>query len=111
MRPESCPALVLNADFRPLSYFPLSLLSWQETVKAVSAQYTAEELITKRAQVRDDIKALMSDRLKESNIILDDFNILEFSFSPEFNRAIEAKHSRFSNVNFMCQRTSAKKGR
>lgn len=33
--PESCPALVLNADFRPLSYFPLSLWSWQDTVKAV----------------------------------------------------------------------------
>jgi 5-methylcytosine-specific restriction endonuclease McrA len=33
--PDSCPALVLNADFRPLSYFPLSLWSWQEAVKAV----------------------------------------------------------------------------
>ncbi|MBI1327680.1 MAG: HNH endonuclease [Alphaproteobacteria bacterium] len=32
---EQCPALVLNADFRPLSYLPLSLLSWQEAVKAV----------------------------------------------------------------------------
>lgn len=30
-----CPALVLNADFRPLSYFPLSLWSWQDSVKAV----------------------------------------------------------------------------
>ena len=29
------PALVLNADFRPMSYFPLSLLSWQDTVHAV----------------------------------------------------------------------------
>ena len=29
------PALVLNADFRPLNYFPLSLWSWQETIKAV----------------------------------------------------------------------------
>ena len=29
------PALVLNADFRPLSYYPLSLCSWQNTVKAV----------------------------------------------------------------------------
>ena len=29
------PALVLNADFRPLSYFPLSLWSWQDAVKAV----------------------------------------------------------------------------
>ena len=34
---QSCPALVLNADFRPLSYYPLSLWSWQEAVKAVVA--------------------------------------------------------------------------
>jgi 5-methylcytosine-specific restriction endonuclease McrA len=33
--PESCPALVLNADFRPLSYYPLSLWCWQDVVKAV----------------------------------------------------------------------------
>ena len=32
---ETFPALVLNADFRPLSYFPLSLWSWQDSVKAV----------------------------------------------------------------------------
>ncbi len=32
---DSCPALVLNADFRPLSYFPLSLVGWQEAVKSV----------------------------------------------------------------------------
>ena len=32
---ESCPALVLNADFRPLSYFPLSVWPWHEAVKAV----------------------------------------------------------------------------
>ena len=32
---DNCPALVLNADFRPLSYFPLSLWSWQESIKAV----------------------------------------------------------------------------
>ncbi len=33
--PESCPALVLNADHRPLSYYPLSLCSWQDAIKAV----------------------------------------------------------------------------
>ena len=31
---ESCPALVLNADYRPLSYFPLSVWGWQDAVKA-----------------------------------------------------------------------------
>ena len=33
--PDSCPALVLNADYRPLSYYPLSLWVWQDVVKAV----------------------------------------------------------------------------
>ena len=31
----SCPALVLNADFQPLSYFPLSLFGWEDAIKAV----------------------------------------------------------------------------
>ena len=33
--PDHCPALVLNADYRPLSYYPLSLWSWQDAIKAV----------------------------------------------------------------------------
>lgn len=33
--PEACPALVLNADYRPLSYYPLSLWSWQDAIKAI----------------------------------------------------------------------------
>ena len=32
---EKCPTLVLNADYRPLSYYPLSLWNWQDTVKSV----------------------------------------------------------------------------
>ncbi|MGB3723352.1 MAG: HNH endonuclease [Pacificimonas sp.] len=32
---ESCPALVLNADYTPLSYYPLSLWNWQTAVKSV----------------------------------------------------------------------------
>ncbi|MBU2166866.1 MAG: HNH endonuclease, partial [Alphaproteobacteria bacterium] len=33
--PSGWPALVLNADFRPLSYYPLSIWPWQDVVKAV----------------------------------------------------------------------------
>lgn len=33
--PENCPALVLNADYTPLSYYPLSLWPWQAAIKAV----------------------------------------------------------------------------
>jgi 5-methylcytosine-specific restriction endonuclease McrA len=32
---EQCPVLILNADYRPLSYFPLSLWSWQDAIKAI----------------------------------------------------------------------------
>ena len=32
---NNCPSLVLNADYRPLSYFPLSIWSWKDSVKAV----------------------------------------------------------------------------
>ena len=35
LAPNSCPALVLNADFQPLSYFPLSTWSWKNALKAV----------------------------------------------------------------------------
>ena len=40
---EKCPALVLNADYRPLSYYPLSLWSWQDTVKSVFLDRRSEE--------------------------------------------------------------------
>lgn len=33
--PDSCPALVLNADYTPLSYYPLSLWPWQTAIKAI----------------------------------------------------------------------------
>jgi len=65
--------------------------SIQEAVKSVTAKFTAEELITKREEVKDRIKLNLSDRLAKSNIIVDEFNIIDFSFSPAFNEAIEAK--------------------
>ena len=41
MHADQCPALVLNADFRPLSYFPLSILPWQDAIGAVVAKRVA----------------------------------------------------------------------
>jgi prohibitin 2 len=63
----------------------------QEAIKGSTAKFTAEELITKREQVRDDIKSLLSGKLKERNILVDEFNIVNFEFSKVFNEAIEAK--------------------
>jgi regulator of protease activity HflC (stomatin/prohibitin superfamily) len=63
----------------------------QESVKAATAKYTAEELITKRELVREDIKLALSERLKEYGIVIDQVNITNFDFSKSFNEAIEAK--------------------
>jgi len=63
----------------------------QEAVKAVTAKYTAEEVVTRRAQVRDDIRGLLDVRLKREFIIVDELSITNFDFSSSFNRAIEDK--------------------
>lgn len=65
----------------------------QESVKAITAKFTAEELITKRETVKDEIKASLAERLERSYIIVDEFSIVNFDFSDEFNRAIEAKQT------------------
>jgi len=63
----------------------------QEAIKASTAKFTAEELITKRELVRDEIKEVLKTRLKTQNILVDEFNIVNFEFSKNFNDAIEAK--------------------
>jgi len=63
----------------------------QEGVKASTAKFTAEELITKREAVREDTKAQLKERLQVSGIIVTEFNITNFNFSKVFNDAIEAK--------------------
>lgn len=63
----------------------------QESVKATTAKYTAEELITRRTEVREGIKLLMTQKMGNNGIIVEDFNIVNFDFSDSFNKAIEEK--------------------
>jgi len=63
----------------------------QEAIKAVTAKYTAEELITKRGQVSNDIRAMLTEKLSPRGIMAEDFNIVNFNFSDSFNEAIERK--------------------
>jgi len=64
-----------------------------EVVKAVTAKYTAEELITKRPAVSDAMKLSLTERLLEHNIAVDAFSIVGFSFSKIFMEAIESKQT------------------
>lgn len=64
-----------------------------EALKAVTAQYTAEELISKRPEVSQQVKELLTAKLGKYNVILDEISIKEFNFSAEFNTAIESKQT------------------
>lgn len=63
----------------------------QESVKAATALYTAEELVSRRQEVRDKIRALLRERLSHNGVVVDEFSIVNFAFSAEFSNAIEAK--------------------
>ena len=65
----------------------------QEVVKAVTAKYTAEELITKRAIVGEAMRLALAERLIANNIAVDAFSIMTFSFSKVFTEAIESKQT------------------
>lgn len=70
----------------------------QETVKEIAARYNAEDMILRRASVKDDITRALSERLKLRGIITETVNITNFEFSPEFTKAIESKVSALQAV-------------
>ena len=63
----------------------------QDVVKATTAKHTAEQLITRREQVKDETTQLLREQLRESNIIVESVAFVNFDFSQSFNSAIEAK--------------------
>jgi regulator of protease activity HflC (stomatin/prohibitin superfamily) len=62
-----------------------------EAFKAVVARYTSEELITKRDVVSAQIKEELATKLAKYNIGVNDISLVNFAFSPEYQKAIEAK--------------------
>lgn len=63
----------------------------EETVKQVTANYNAEELITKRPLVKEDIETSIRERLGQFDVVTEVISITDFEFSPLFDKAIEAK--------------------
>jgi regulator of protease activity HflC (stomatin/prohibitin superfamily) len=61
----------------------------QESFKAASADYTANQLVTERTAVKNAAYEVIKSRLGKFGIRVVDVNIVNFSFSPEFNSAIE----------------------
>lgn len=63
----------------------------QESVKAVVAKFTAEDLIQKRHEAKDRVIEELAERLASKYIALVDFNFTHLDFSPDFIHAVEEK--------------------
>jgi regulator of protease activity HflC (stomatin/prohibitin superfamily) len=70
----------------------------QNAFKSATAKYTAENLIKMREQVRIDAETELQKQLEPYHIIVENFNIINFDFSPEYNASIEAKQVMEQNV-------------
>ena len=62
-----------------------------ESIKAVTAQYKAEELITKRGEVSNKMQETLKEKIEAKGFNVVDFNIIDLDFSAEYNQAIEKK--------------------
>ena len=65
--------------------------SIQESIKSIMAQYTAEELITKRSEVSNKIQEALINKIKDRGFEITEFNVTNIDFSEEYDKAIEAK--------------------
>jgi regulator of protease activity HflC (stomatin/prohibitin superfamily) len=63
----------------------------EEVLKAVMAKYTAEELITNRGEVKAGVDSLLTTRLTNYHIAVDDISLVHVHFSERFDEAVEAK--------------------
>ncbi|MBD2208144.1 prohibitin family protein [Calothrix sp. FACHB-1219] len=63
----------------------------EEVLKAVVARYTAEEVVTKRGEVKSEVDHTLTARLHEYHIEVDDISLVHVNFSEKFSEAVEAK--------------------
>ncbi|HEY9748986.1 MAG TPA: prohibitin family protein [Allocoleopsis sp.] len=63
----------------------------EEVLKAIVAMYTAEEIITKRGEVKAGVDQALSDRLGTYHVAVDDISLVHIHFSKRFSDAVEAK--------------------
>lgn len=70
----------------------------REVVKSTSAQYTAEELVTKRAEFGDRVNMVLAERFASKDAVLESFSVTNFEFSKAFTQSIENKVTAVQNA-------------
>ena len=70
----------------------------KESIKSAIAQYNAEEITTKRSEVSQNCLTALQGKVEKYGIIVEDFNLTDFSFSQEYTKAIEEKQVAEQNL-------------
>lgn len=70
----------------------------KESIKSAIAQYNAEEITTKRAEVSTNCLKALQEKVEKYGIIVEDFNLTDFSFSEEYTKAVEEKQVAEQNL-------------
>ena len=92
-RPDSSQAALMYQKIGDLWEVESKILApaVQEAVKKTTAQFTAEELITKRQDVKRGIAAALSETMAESSVLVTELSITNFQFDQKYQAAVEAK--------------------
>ena len=98
LNPERADAIF--AQYKSTENYEVNVIEpiVREVVKSTSAQYTAEELVTKRAQYGDQVNMTLNERFMQKDAILERFSVTNFEFSESFSDAIEAKVTAVQNA-------------
>jgi regulator of protease activity HflC (stomatin/prohibitin superfamily) len=98
LNPEKADAIF--AQYRSTENYEANVIEpiIREVVKSTSAQYTAEELVTKRAQYSDEVNMTLTERMMSKDAVLERFSVTNFEFSEAFSQAIEAKVTATQNA-------------
>jgi regulator of protease activity HflC (stomatin/prohibitin superfamily) len=98
INPEKVDAIY--SQYRSVENFQFNVIEpiIREVVKSTSAQYTAEELVTKRAEYSDKVNISLADRFTSKYATLERFSVTNFEFSKSFTQAIEAKVTAVQNA-------------
>ena len=80
-----------NIGTRPIVENTIIDPALQESLKKATAQYTAEELITKRQQVKETLGDSIKKTLAKSDILVTELSITDFQFDAQYQQAVEAK--------------------
>jgi regulator of protease activity HflC (stomatin/prohibitin superfamily) len=89
LTPETVPLLYkeIGIGYQDIIVQPAE----QESIKAITAQFTAEDLIVRREEVRQKMKELLIEKLQPRGLVITEVQITNFDFSESFNDAIEQK--------------------